>query len=146
MPTHTLHPEWSWRHWCHLEGGFLVSGTHPHLSVPQHLPCSHLVLVSLERLWPPGASVTCWKATLDMCTQLSASLLLLDREEPPVLCEQVSTPGPTRRLGWGQPSLCFVWYQPECQAREVRLGQQPAYHSACGKRLQCTKARPAPGH
>ena len=40
-------------------GGFLASGTHPHLSAPQHLPCSHLALVSLEMLWPLGLQWLC---------------------------------------------------------------------------------------
>ena len=40
-------------------GGFLASGTHPHLSAPQHLPCSHLALMSLEMLWPLGLKGLC---------------------------------------------------------------------------------------
>lgn len=37
-------------------GGFLGSGTHLHLSVPQHLPRSHVALVYLKMLWPLASS------------------------------------------------------------------------------------------
>lgn len=40
-------------------GGFLASGTHPHLSTSQHLPCSHLALLSLEMLWSLGLQRLC---------------------------------------------------------------------------------------
>lgn len=108
VPTHTLHLKVEL---ASLMPSGVVSwprGTHPHLSAPQHLPCSHLALMSLEMLWPLGLKELCLlkgkhsRGAISLCKPplLSAGSLALCV----AMLAGAHSSGPSRKPRRAQPS------------------------------------------